>query len=333
MPPVPATRAVSSSTATVADRHIRHAGLHPTTRRAPAPPRRGRRLPPHRRPGVPAGLPRGRDGRPRPLERPGTRPPRPAGTLRRHRGPRPTRRPGRPPRRCRDAGRTGRRGGRRLAGGRDRGGPRRPRGADGRARTAVPLLGRIRRRRRRLPHPVRSRRHRRPGLGRDAAAHVLPLGREARLLAGAGRRLRGDRGGPQLRRVHHPGPLRLRPTPGRTRRPPVGPHLAVQQGGQAPDGLRLAACRPLRRGRRRRDPDRGGRPADRHLPLLGGRRTACQRDRFGSAHHPPAHRAGDVLPERAQPAPEQGPGHADAGGQAARPRTPEARGGTGGGQR
>ena len=45
---------------------------------------------------------------------------------------------------------------------------------------------------------------------------------------------------------------------------------------------------------------------------------ACERDRLGGAHHPPAHRGGGLLPERAQPAPKQGQGHADLGGQAGR---------------
>ena len=98
------------------------------------------------------------------------------------------------------------------------------------------------------------------------------------------------------------------------------------------------ACRPfdaqgkrqtaLRRARRRarlheddvRDRDRREGPRDRHLPVVGRRRPARQQDRLGGAPHPPAHRHRGVVPERAQPAPEQGPGHGDAQGQAGRPR-------------
>ena len=67
-----------------------------------------------------------------------------------------------------------------------------------------------------------------------------------------------------------------------------------------------AAARGRRRGRDRREG-----PAHRHLPLVGRRRPARQHDRLGGAHHPPADRHRRVLPERAQPAPEQGPGDAD----------------------
>ena len=63
---------------------------------------------------------------------------------------------------------------------------------------------------------------------------------------------------------------------------------------------------PVRRGRDRREG-----PADRHLPVVGRRRPARQRDRLGGAPHPPADRHRRVVPERAQPAPEQGQGHAD----------------------
>ena len=62
----------------------------------------------------------------------------------------------------------------------------------------------------------------------------------------------------------------------------------------------------VRRGRDRREG-----PAHRHLPLVGRRRPARQQDRLGRAPHPPADRDRGVVPERAQPAPEQGEGHAD----------------------
>ena len=55
-----------------------------------------------------------------------------------------------------------------------------------------------------------------------------------------------------------------------------------------------------------RDRHRRQGPAHRHLPLFGGRWPARQQDRLGGAPHPPAHRDRGVVPERAQPAPEQG---------------------------
>ena len=121
------------------------------------------------------------------------------------------------------------------------------------------------------------------------------------------------------------GPPRLRAAALRARRAPPGAHLAVQRPGQAPDRVRGAQGHAVpRRGARHRDRREG--PAHRHLPLVGRRRPARQRDRLGRAHHPPADRHRGVVPERAQPAPEQGPGHADPQGQAGRaPATRSAR--------
>ena len=58
-----------------------------------------------------------------------------------------------------------------------------------------------------------------------------------------------------------------------------------------------------------------------HLPVVGGGRAARERDRLGGADHPFAHRRGRVVPERAQPASEQGPGHADPGRPPGRPES------------
>jgi hypothetical protein len=125
--------------------------------------------------------------------------------------------------------------------------------------------------------------------------------------------------------VHGEGPPRLRPAALRARRAPPGADEPVQRPGQAPDGVRGPEGHAVPGGRPRHRHRRQG-PADRHLPVLGRRRPARQRDRLGGAHHPPAHRHRVVVPERAQPAPEQGPGHAGAQGQAGRARAPEARG-------
>ena len=176
------------------------------------------------------------------------------------------------------------------------------------ARAARAVHRRARRARRDLQIHVRRRRHRRAGLGRDAAAHVPALGRAARLRR---RARRGLSEGPEA--GHH-----RRPTfivkgryaygllAGRARRAPAGAHLArsTPTRGARPRSRRSRSCPLLEDGRRARD--RRDRPAHRHLPVVGRRRPARQRDRLGGAHHPPADRDRRVVPERAQPAPEQG---------------------------
>ena len=137
---------------------------------------------------------------------------------------------------------------------------------------------------------------------------------------------RRRRGRHLLGHVHGEGPPRLRAAARRARRAPPGAHLAVRQQREAPDQLRRGQGHAVHRGRRHRDRDRRQGPAHRHLPVVGCRRPARQRDRLRGAHHPPAHRRRDVVPERALPAPEQGPGHADPEGQAARARASEASG-------
>ena len=64
--------------------------------------------------------------------------------------------------------------------------------------------------------------------------------------------------------------------------------------------------------------DRREGPAHRHLPLLGRRGAARQQDGLGGAPDPPADRDRGLVPERAQPAPEQGQGDADPRRQAGR---------------
>ena len=66
-------------------------------------------------------------------------------------------------------------------------------------------------------------------------------------------------------------------------------------------------------------------PAHRRVPLVGRGRPARQRHRLGGAHHPSADGHRGRLPERAQPAPEQGAGDAGPRGQAARSRAAQAR--------
>ena len=96
------------------------------------------------------------------------------------------------------------------------------------ARARGAAVGRGRRLRFLSRSPCRRRRHREPGLGADAAAHVHALGRDPRLQGRDARRVRGRRGRHQVR--DHPG---LRPqclwlAEDRGRRAPPGAHLAVR---------------------------------------------------------------------------------------------------------
>ena len=103
------------------------------------------------------------------------------------------------PRRARRDGRRGPRdrGGARLA-------ARLDRAAAGRARGGAPVQRRVRLGRRRRHGPLGRRRHRLPGLGRDAAAHVPALGRAARLRGRDEGGVRGRGGGDQVGDVHRP---------------------------------------------------------------------------------------------------------------------------------
>ena len=87
--------------------------------------------------------------------------------------------------------------------------------AAGRARGGAAVLGPLRRRRRARHRQRRRRRHRRPGLGRDGAAHVDALGREARL---RGRAAGGEPGGGGGHQVGHL-PRRAARTPTASSRP------------------------------------------------------------------------------------------------------------------
>ena len=107
-----------------------------------------------------------------------------------------------------------------------------------RARAAQPVHRRARRGRRHLRGQRQGRRRRRPGLGRDAAADVHPLGRAPRLRRRGRRRLRGHRGRHPVGRVHDPGPLRLRPHAERAGHPPAGAHQPVRRQRPPPDELR-----------------------------------------------------------------------------------------------
>ena len=147
-------------------------------------------------------------------------------------------------------------------------------------------------------HPSGRRRHRVAGLGRDAAAHVRPLGRAQGLQARGDRPPAGRRGRHQERDADDHRRLRLRHAARRGRRAPAGAHLALRPGVAPPHVVRVALrLARAARGRRRRDRREG--PARRHLPLERRRRPARQRHRFGRPHHAPPDRHRRVVPERA----------------------------------
>ena len=139
------------------------------------------------------------------------------------------------------ADRNGRGRGRRGAGRRRGRRARRARRA-GRARQG---RGAARRRGRRQRHlyrgQCRRRRHREPGLGRDAAAHVHALGRAARHEGRAGRPSFGRAGRDQVGDPADQGRERLWLCQDRERRPPAGPDQPLRQLGAAPHQLRLAS--------------------------------------------------------------------------------------------
>ena len=169
--------------------------------------------------------------------------------------------------------------------------------------------------------PGRRGRRRLAGLGQHAAAHVPALGRAQGPRHRDRERVGGFRSRHLVGLVPGQGPLRLRPAALRARRAPPRAHEPVQRPGQAPDRVRRAEGDAVPGGRPRHR-DRGQGPAGRHLPLVGRRRPARQRDRLRGAPHPHPHGRGDHLPEPAQPAPEQGQGDAVPQGQAGRAAAP-----------
>ena len=98
----------------------------------------------------------------------------------------------------------------------------------------------------------RRRRHRLPGLGRDAAAHVPALGAEARLRRRDGGGVAGRGGRAQVGDLPGARRERLRPVLGREGRPPAGAAVAVRRRPPPPHELRAGRGQPAGRGRRRR---------------------------------------------------------------------------------
>ena len=130
----------------------------------------------------------------------------------------------------------------------------------------------------------RRRRHREPGLGRDAAAHVHPLGRAPRNEGRADRPSFGRAGGHQVGDDPGQGRERLRQSEDRKRRPPAGADQPLRFQRAAPHQLleRVGLS-----GGRRRHRHRGqrSRSAHRHLSRVGRGRAARQHHRQRGAHH------------------------------------------------
>ena len=151
---------------------------------------------------------------------------------------------------------------------------------------------------------------------RRPAADVLPLRRDPGLERGDPRRQRVR---PRWLQVRHRGgqgarhggarPGAVRPAQVRGRRAPrpagAGHRVAGARAHLGGRGARLA------RGRAGRRDDRRQRPAHRRLPQQRTRWPERQHHRLGRAHHARAHRHRGELPEREEPAAEQGAGDAD----------------------
>ena len=174
-----------------------------------------------------------------------------------------------------------------------------------RAGGGAPLLRPVRRGRRARHGQRRRRRDRRPGLGRDGAAHDDALGREPRL---RGRAAGGERRGGGRASSRPPSARRARtPTAcSAPRRACTGWCASRRSTRRAPpDRVRGRRGRARDRGPGRRR-DRRRRPADRHLPRLGRRRPARQQDRLGRADHAPPDGHRRPVPERALAVGQQG---------------------------
>ncbi len=126
----------------------------------------------------------------------------------------------------------------------------------------------------------------------------------------------GQEAGSALCDLHCARSFRLRSPRHRARRAPPRADVAVRLPAPPPDELRLHGRDAVPRGRVGGDRHRREGPAHRHLPILGCRRPACEQDRLGGAPHPSADGDRRLVPEPAQPAPEQGEGDADPRGQA-----------------
>ena len=145
----------------------------------------------------------------------------------------------------------------------------------------------------------------------------VALGRAAQVPRRGLRHLLRRGGRPQVGHLRGPRAVRLRHAVGRGRHPPAGPDQPVRQPGPPADQLRRGRGRARARADRRdRDPRRGD--PHRRLPLRRPRRPVGQHHRLRGPPHAHPDRHGRQLPEREEPAPEQGQRDGGAQGQAAR---------------
>ena len=122
-------------------------------------------------------------------------------------------------------------------------------------------------------------------------ADVHPLGRAQQVPRRGLRHLLRRGGGPEVRDLRDPRPLRLRHPLGRGRHPPPRADQPVRQPGPPPDVVRGRRGRAgARADRRDRDPGRGD--PRRRLPLVRSGRPVGQHDRLGGPPHahPDGHR-------------------------------------------
>ncbi|CAA9314465.1 MAG: Peptide chain release factor 2, partial [uncultured Nocardioidaceae bacterium] len=260
-----------------------------------------------------------------PVGRPGQRPAGDRQALRAARRPRALHRAQGPARRPRDARGARRRGSRRRrAGGGGGGGDAGRQGGRG-ARGPDAAERGVRLPRGAADHPVRRRWCRRSGLRGVAHADVHAVG-GAQQVPGRGlRHLLRRGGGHQVRHLRGPRALCLRHPLGRGRHPPARADQPVRQPGPAPDVVRRGRGRAgARADRQHRDPGGGG--AGRRLPVQRPRGPVGQHHRLRRTSHPRPDRHRRLLPEREEPAAEQGVGDGDPQGEAL---GEEARGGEG----
>ena len=135
-----------------------------------------------------------------------------------------------------------------------------------------PALRRGRRQRHLCRGAFRRRRHREPGLGADAPAHVRALGRAPEVQGRAPRTLGGRGGRHQERDAPRQGSQRLWLAEDRVRRAPAGAHFALRLERPPAHQLRLVWVSGGRRPYQHRD--QGSRLPDRHVPVVRRRRAA-----------------------------------------------------------